>query len=77
LKPVFISLFILECAPVPQKIIPCSVSAEIRPKIRDGFSCGVDRLDRYLRTQASQDVRRKANGVFILVEPEEPDVVLG
>src|SRR5882672_1043171 len=44
---------------------------------RDGFSCGVDNLDRYLRTQASQDARRKANGVFILVEPDKPDVVLG
>jgi len=44
---------------------------------RDGFSCGVDSLDRYLRTQASQDVGRKANGVLILVEPDKPDVVLG
>lgn len=44
---------------------------------RDGFSCGADSLDRYLRTQASQDVRRKANGVFVLVEPEKPDIVLG
>ncbi len=44
---------------------------------RDGFSCGVDSLDRYLRTQASQDMRRKANGVFILVEPAKPNVVLG
>lgn len=44
---------------------------------REGFSCGVDSLDRYLRTQASQDVRRKANGVFILVEPERPKTVLG
>lgn len=44
---------------------------------RDHFSCGVDSLDRYLQTQASQDVRRKANGVFILVEPDKPDVVLG
>jgi GNAT superfamily N-acetyltransferase len=44
---------------------------------RDSFSCGVDSLDRYLRTQASQDVRRKANGVFILVEPEKPKTVLG
>ena len=44
---------------------------------RDGFSCGVDSLDRYLRTQASQDVRRKANGVFILVKPDKPGVVLG
>lgn len=44
---------------------------------RDSFSCGVDSLDRYLRTQASQDVRRKANGVFILVELGKPCVVLG
>jgi GNAT superfamily N-acetyltransferase len=44
---------------------------------RNRFSCGVDSLDRYLRTQASQDVRRKANGVIILVEPDRPDVVLG
>jgi GNAT superfamily N-acetyltransferase len=44
---------------------------------RDGFSCGVDSLDRYLRTQASQDVRRKANGLFVLVEPEKPNIVLG
>ena len=44
---------------------------------RSGFSCGVDSLDRYFRTQAGQDVRRKANGVFVLVEPKRPDVVLG
>jgi GNAT superfamily N-acetyltransferase len=44
---------------------------------REGFSCGVESLDRYLRTQASQDVRRMANGVFILVEPQKPKVVLG
>jgi ribosomal protein S18 acetylase RimI-like enzyme len=44
---------------------------------RDAFSCGVDSLDRYLRTQASQDVRRKANAVFVLVAPDQPVVVLG
>jgi GNAT superfamily N-acetyltransferase len=44
---------------------------------RSVFSCGIDSLDRYLRTQAGQDVRRKANGVFVLIEPERPDVVLG
>lgn len=44
---------------------------------RNGFSCGVDSLDRYLRTQASQDVRRKANGVFILVARAKPETVLG
>lgn len=44
---------------------------------RNRFTCGVDSLDRYLQTQASQDVRRKANGVFILVELERPETVLG
>lgn len=44
---------------------------------RAGFTCGVESLDRYLTTQASQDVRRKANAVFVLVEAVAPDVVLG
>ena len=44
---------------------------------RVSFTCGVDSLDRYLRTHASQDVRRKANGVFVLVERDVPDTVLG
>lgn len=44
---------------------------------RTSFTCGVDSLDRYLRSQASQDVRRRANGVFILVGQDSPGVVLG
>jgi GNAT superfamily N-acetyltransferase len=44
---------------------------------RAEFASGVDSLDRYFRTQASQDMRRKANGVFVLVEPEHPNLVLG
>ncbi len=44
---------------------------------RNGFSCGEASLDQYLRTQASQDIRRRANAVFILVEPDHPTVVLG
>ena len=44
---------------------------------KNSFSCGADSIDRYLWTQASQDVRRQANGVFILVEPQRPDIVLG
>lgn len=54
------------------RIVPLSADHD-----RDGFSCGVDSLDRYLRAQASQDVRRKANGVFILIEAEQPRTVLG
>jgi predicted GNAT family N-acyltransferase len=44
---------------------------------RDSFTCGVESLDRYLKTQAGQDVRRKANAVFILSELGEPNRSLG
>jgi GNAT superfamily N-acetyltransferase len=44
---------------------------------RTEFSCGVGSLDSYLATQASQEVRRKANAVFVLVETDEPRTVLG
>lgn len=44
---------------------------------RAGFSCGVESLDRYLQNQAGQDVRRRANGVFVLVGKTRPDHVLG
>lgn len=44
---------------------------------REGFISGVENLDRYFRTQASQDVRCRANGVFVLVRRGEPDTVLG
>ena len=44
---------------------------------RGGFTCGVESLDRYLKTQAGQDVRRKANAVFVLSEVSEPSHVLG
>ncbi len=44
---------------------------------RARFTCGIESLDRYFRTQAGQDVRRKASGVFVLVDPREPSDVLG
>jgi GNAT superfamily N-acetyltransferase len=44
---------------------------------RARFSCGVPSLDAYLKTQASQDVRRKANAVFVLVEEARPSGLLG
>lgn len=44
---------------------------------RAAFTCGVESLDRYLHTQAGQDVRRRANGVFILVTMSRPETVLG
>lgn len=44
---------------------------------RASFSCGVESLDTYLKTQAAQDVRHKANAVFVLTAPSSPRVVLG
>ena len=44
---------------------------------RTGFACGVEKPDRYFKTQANQDVKRKINGVFVLVDPCVPAEVLG
>jgi hypothetical protein len=44
---------------------------------RNGFTCEVESLDRYLKTQAGQDVRRKANAVFVLSRDAEPDRIVG
>jgi GNAT superfamily N-acetyltransferase len=44
---------------------------------RAAFRCGIDSLDTYLKTQASQDMRRKANAVFVLVPVESPDKIAG
>lgn len=44
---------------------------------RAGFSCGVESLDLYLKSQASQDIRRKANAVFVLVPVASPRTIAG
>jgi GNAT superfamily N-acetyltransferase len=44
---------------------------------RGRFACGIERLDLYLKTQASQDMRRKANAVFVLVQTSSPQSVAG
>jgi predicted GNAT family N-acyltransferase len=44
---------------------------------RAAFSCGVQSLDQYLKTQASQDMRRKANAVFVMVGAEAPTRIVG
>jgi GNAT superfamily N-acetyltransferase len=44
---------------------------------REGFTCGVESLDGYLKTQASQDMRRKANAVFVLVPEGHPNRIAG
>jgi GNAT superfamily N-acetyltransferase len=37
---------------------------------RTAFSCGVEALDRYFRTQAGQDTRRRVASCFVLVAPD-------
>lgn len=44
---------------------------------RGAFTCGVESLDTYLQTQASQDMRRKANAVFVLEPVDTPNRVAG
>ena len=44
---------------------------------RATFSCGVQDLDDYLKTQASQDMRRKANAVFVMVGVNAPTQIIG
>jgi GNAT superfamily N-acetyltransferase len=44
---------------------------------RGSFTCGVGSLDCYLKTQAGQDLRRKANAVFVLSERSGPARLLG
>lgn len=44
---------------------------------RDAFTCGIESLDRYLKEQASQDLKRKANAVFVLVAAERPAEIIG
>jgi predicted GNAT family N-acyltransferase len=63
--------------------MPGPTSADLRIAVlndahdRNGFTCGVESLDRYLKTQAGQDVRRKANAVFVLSRDAAPDRILG
>jgi GNAT superfamily N-acetyltransferase len=44
---------------------------------RDAFTCGVPSLDSYLKTQATQDLRRKANAVFVMIRSEAPERIVG
>ncbi len=44
---------------------------------RAPFSCRVESLDSYLRTQAGQDIRRKADAAFVLAGAAQPRNILG
>ena len=44
---------------------------------RAAFVCGVESLDHYLKAQATQDMRRKANAVFVMVPLDAPRQIAG
>ncbi len=44
---------------------------------RDSFTCGEPTLDRYLKEQAGQDIRRRVNAVLVMTETTAPETVLG
>jgi len=44
---------------------------------RAGFQCGVEALDRYLKKQAKQDIKRRISRVFVATMPDNPIVVMG
>lgn len=44
---------------------------------RAAFNCGIEPLDRYLKRQANQDIRRRVSRVFVARGPQQLDKVLG
>jgi GNAT superfamily N-acetyltransferase len=44
---------------------------------RQGFDCGVEELNEYLRRLAVQHRRKSVTAVFVLVDDEEPRIILG
>ena len=45
--------------------------------LREHFDCGTEELNVYLRERASQDIKRKACGCWVLVHREYPDMPIG
>lgn len=44
---------------------------------RSAFNCGIESLDRYLKQQARQDIRRRISRVFVVCSPIDKTAVLG
>ncbi len=43
---------------------------------RAGFQCGIEALDRYLKKQAKQDIKRHISRVFVASKPDNPKTVI-
>lgn len=44
---------------------------------RESFHCGNTSLDNYLQKQATQDLRRRINRVYVATDPDHPAIILG
>ena len=44
---------------------------------RATFTCGIDSLDRYLKRQANQDIKRRISRVYIARSPQDENKILG
>jgi ribosomal protein S18 acetylase RimI-like enzyme len=55
------------------QILPLDASVHDRAN----FDCGEAPLNRYLREQASQDIKRRVAGCWVLVPTDRPDSILG
>lgn len=54
------------------------VTAPLNPiHDRTGFRCGVAALDRYLKMQAGQAVKRRISRVFVATPPDNPKAAIG
>lgn len=42
---------------------------------RENFDCGIESLNKYIKKVASQDLKRKAATVFVLIDSIEPNVI--
>jgi predicted GNAT family N-acyltransferase len=54
---------------------PCRIEALTKAHSREGFSCGVAPLDRYLLQQARQEAEKFVAAAFVLVEPPSSQVL--
>ncbi len=48
-----------------------------RSHSRPGFKCGVEALDNYLQRQAGQDNKRNISRVYVAVQPDNMEKVIG
>ncbi|NOX08313.1 MAG: GNAT family N-acetyltransferase [Gammaproteobacteria bacterium] len=59
-------------APLPWVIEPLKTTHD-----RQGFTCGSEPLDTYLKKQSKQDVKRRISRVFIATTHDSPSTIVG